>query len=506
MPNGTNCASGLLTICICAGAVLIAAPSANSTGDGSAGSAEPGALSFTLSRFTHPEAIAFMMMRKLDAMEPGVDSYEHRQKIKQWQIRSHERWRKVGSKWMRPRDFIRLRNLYERQLGEVKKAIRKAKSAGRKKSGGTVKNDELPPDIVDKLRRPAQMWADPLIEDFLLGIVEQQKRSYPAAITKFAACCEQAPRIAAFHQARAMALLGMDRSIDALAAATMAMKLRPEKSDALNLVRRIMQTVPGSRTGDPVFASAAALVAQHAASDKPLRKTGKTVRWLMPRKNWSSRPGTLPIPSVDRFVFRQAIGVPVSEDTLVSDSSVVTGALELFVRIDSDTLVPCKVRRSTSLSRGISVPLATVIVPGCAFTPVELAAGEDIAVSQDVTAYGLGIYEQMGRSVRRGAMHVKSVDPNGRVAVSGGLLAGEGVGPVLTGDGKLLGFLGARTDVTVDGGGPNVFADAAELAGVLKRIGESRSRPRWIKDPDAPPVSVEGNVFIIYATFGEKFE
>jgi len=498
MSKTTNRIALLLTVlCICAGGAPSPAPGE-----------EPAALPSALGKFTNPEPIAFMMMRQLDAMEPGMASYKHRQKIKQWQIRSHERWRRAGSRQMHPKDFIRLRRLYERRHDEAKDAIRKARHARRGRSSSPRSRDgALAPGIAELLRDPAQTWADPLIESFLLGIVEYQKRSYGAAISRFAKCIEQAPRVAAFHQGRAMALLGMNRPIDALASATVAMKLRPDAREALDLVRRAMQAVPGSQIGDPVFVAAAELVARHKDGEKDLGKAPATVRWLMPSKTWPSKPGALPEPTFDRMVFRQCIGVAVNENNLVVDRSVAVGAVELFVRINDKELAPCKVRRIGSAARAISVPLAAVAVPGYAFAPVELAEAEELSVGQEVSAYGLGVYEEMGKSVRQMFLRIESVDPNGRIELSGGrMLPGEAAGPVLTAEGKLLGFMGPKTDVMRDGGGPDVFADAAELAPELKGIRKSRPQPRWMKNPEAPPTPVEGKFFVVFATFAEKFE
>ena len=123
-----------------------------------------------------------------------------------------------------------------------------------------------------------------------------------------------------------------------------------------------------------------------------------------------------------------------------------------------------------------------------------------------MTAYGLGIYEQMGQAVRKISGTITHVDPNGTVQVSMQLLPGEAAGPILTEDNRLIGFLEGRTTVKADKGGPNRLIPLARISQLIKRARRSSSSRFSRLKRKAPPVPAEGKFFVVHATFGERFQ
>ncbi len=124
-----------------------------------------------------------------------------------------------------------------------------------------------------------------------------------------------------------------------------------------------------------------------------------------------------------------------------------------------------------------------------------------------LTAYGLGLYEQMGSGIRAIRGEVESAD-DGSVRVSARLAPGEAAGPVVAEDGRLVGFLAGRTDVTADGGGANRMIPVSELAALIKQArrpasdyGGSFGRPK--RKAASQPVA--GKSFVVYATMAEEF-
>jgi hypothetical protein len=258
------------------------------------------------------------------------------------------------------------------------------------------------------------------------------------------------------------------------------------------------------------FVAAKALLARYEdLPERRYKRRGWT--WLMPGRAWYvSDDDFLPEPPYDRLVFRQGAGVPIGNFTVLVDAKVVEGAEEVFVRLDPETVVAGRVRRLSY--RGLQeaeVPLAFISLEGYDFKPVDFEVGPGAATGDVVTAYGLGIYEQMGRGVRRIPTTVKSVRDGGTPELGEGLVAGEAAAPVLTENGRLVGFLAGKTDVASEDGGRDEFIPPTVIADLVERAKRGSSRSRLYgrtRLKEDKPQSVEGNVFVVYATEPEKLD
>ncbi|HUS48184.1 MAG TPA: hypothetical protein VM098_08690, partial [Phycisphaerae bacterium] len=190
---------------------------------------------------------------------------------------------------------------------------------------------------------------------------------------------------------------------------------------------------------------------------------------------------------------------------------VVRNADEVFVRVNSKRVVGTKAFRTSSLgAQAKEPPLAFVHLEGVEFTPLKFDKAVQCSVGDPVLFYGLGLYEEMGRDVRRVGTTVKSVGNDGTPRLADGLLAGEAAGPVIRGDGRLVTFLAGKTDVQVGDGGKGLPVSPDEIAKLIARItGGSYSSSGYgqiDRKASAPPLAAKGHAFVVYATSVEKVE
>lgn len=484
------------------------------------GDFRPISIRFQLSRVTRPESIIFMLMRNLAATPPGDKADDFRKQIAQWQIAAHDRKRKMTGRWYTPGDFVRRRQAYVRRLSEAADFAKRARAV----RGDTAKDKSerslLETECNRRLVEAAKCWPDPLIRYFLTGIAYYRSKSYQQAVGIFRECCEQAPRVAGLHQGYGLALLESNRGTDALAEFIRTLQLQPDSSEALDLLIKGMQKVPGAQTRSVAYIRALKLRKLYDTSGSRRSSYSRGTKWLMPEKGrssygrgWTDRDGTLPMPPYDRLVFRQAVGVPIAKDTLLVDESVVKNALAVFVQINETTIVPVATRRTTYYSsyrtKTPRPPLSTLRVEGYTFTP---AAGEEPpkpVPKTDVVLYGLGIFEEMGSRVRAIPALIAAVDKDGGVKLTEALSAGDAAGPILSVQGRLLGFLAAKPDAMVADGGPNVLIPYAHIEPLVEKARKpSRSYSGYGRAKRKPtdPVPAPGKYFTVHGIFSETFE
>ena len=481
----------------------------------------PTRVRFQLSRVTRPESIIFMLMRNLDATPPGDKANDLRKQIEQWQIAAHDRKRKTTGKWYTPGDFTRRRQAYTRRLAEANDFAKQARAIRGDTAKEKAERSALETEANRHLVDAARAWPDSLIRYFLTGIAYYRSKSYQQAISAFGECCRQAPRVAAFHQGYGMALMDANRQTDGLASFIRALQLQPDSHDALEMVIKGMQAVPGSQTRSVPYQRAVKLRRLYADTSAPRSGSSynRGTRWLMPQKGssysrgWTDREGTLPTPPYDRLVFMQAVGVPVAKDTLLVDESIVKNALAVFIQIDETTIVPAAGRRTTSYrsyrTTPASVPLTTVRVEGHAFTPAVGAEPPKPAAGADVVLYGLGVFEEMGSEVRAVPARIATVADDGAIKITEALSAGDATGPILTPQGRLLGFIAGKTDATGTNGGPDVTIQYAQIAPLIEKLQKaSRSYSGYgrVKRQQAQPAPAGGKFFTVHAIFSETFE
>jgi len=468
-----------------------------------------------LDKTSQPEVVAFMMMRRLSAGSSSHAASLKRQ-LEQYRILAHEKKRRIGGRWLGPKDFIRHRKAFEKYAAEAKELEKKSsrlktpKDAKRDKD--RVRNLML---VTARRRMAAKAWADPVLRNFLLGAVELEADLDGRAEKLFRNCCREEPRVGAFHQGRGMALLKLHRELEAVEEFTIAMTLCSDSKCLVTQLREAMSKAPGAKVKSKAYKAAEKLLDSHGGVGKAPSGVGRR-RTLSTRFNWelpglktSSRNKALPSIPYDRLYFKQALGVPVSEHVLMVDTSVLDGALEVFVRIDENTVVPAKTRRRVSprVRTKQPPPLTAITIEGYSFKPVTIDAELQLKKTQKVSIYGLGVFEEMGSIPRTATVRVTDLTKDGAAVLSSGLAAGEATSCVLTDDGKLLGFLAGRTNVKADGGGPYRWINLSEIKTQLKQAMRKRHRSRSDKkDKAAETRPAAGKVFIVYATFAESFK
>ena len=467
---------------------------------------------FAPDKATRPESIAFMLMRKLATMPPGPDAYQLRKQIDQWRIYAHDRKRRGGLQWVSPKEFAAQCAAYADLLKEAQGLATAATRARQGGGRGQVSAKEWA-GAMNKLKDAAMKWPDPLLRDFLLGLAALQAKEYNVAADRFRSCSEAAPRVGGFRQGYGLAQTALRQHIAAVSEFTAVLRLQPGSRDAIELLQEAMKKTPGAMTKDPAFVAAQELLNEY---ERPPEGQSSYYRrrqvWLMPGRPWYVQERSLlPSPPCDRLVFRQGVAVPIDKETLMLDAAVVKDAEEVFIRVNSQTVVGARIKKPSYMGPQVKAgALAFVRAEGVEFTPLKFDKAVRPGKGQDVTFYGLSLYEEMGEAVRQVRTMVKSVDKDGAFKLGAGAIAGEAAGPVVTADGRLLGFVADKTDVKADGGGQGLAMPPAETADLIGRIGSGssyyRAYGRVGRKAAAEPLIAKGRAFVVYATALEKLE
>jgi hypothetical protein len=456
---------------------------------------------------TRPEAMVFLAMRKLAGLPPGAGTYEAQQNVKTFQAKAHDGERKANGKWYSPKETIRARERYQEIIKDSRNALNELRHS---ESGPLSARTEVPRrcrELAFLYRKAAAAWPDDLLGDFLTGAAQLEGLDYIAAQQSFQQCIAAAPRVAAFHQGKALALGGRNQPVASLASAIDAIELQPDSQDALAFLKQSIVATPGNLMPDPTCVLAKAIMDRYEDPGRTSTGYRRGICWLLPGRSVTAPEHSLPSLPMDRLEFRQAVGVPVGKNALLADSKALDGALEAFVVIDAKTTVPAQVvHTSTFGSSGkAALPVAVVYVRDVEFTPLPADGKEKPAKDQAVSFHGLALFEQMGGKIRQVDAFVRGADPNGAAALSAQLLAGEGAGPVISKNGALLGFLAGRTDPTAEGGGPDRFVPVQALSTLIKRAqqpassgyGYSRNKRQ------AAPKPAPGQCFTVFVTAAE---
>ncbi len=464
-----------------------------------------------------PESRAFLYMRDLLALPAGGLSVQTREQLKRWQIAAHDRTRRVGSTMLSPGDFARRRQAFQQHLDDAERLLRDGYRRG-KEDEATPEQKRARTSGLNTLPRAAGSWADPALRAFLLGIAEYHREQFGTADSHFRTAIEAQPRIAAFHQGRAMALIALDRALDALEPAMMAARLAPDAREAPLLLQEALNKTPGTRMDTPVFQRAKAMLETYNLGRLSKRTFEARTRWLAPGREWSAQEDSLPVPTVDRYVVRQGVGIPVTENALLVGSWVVANALTVQVQLDDGNTVVCRPARPGFTMAGAG-DLVLLTVPGAKFTPVSVfqtnryarptddAPTPPFAADQSATAFAADAYEEMSREIRRLSARITSVQPDGTAGVETTLPPGCSAGFILTEDNQLVAALAGRTDPQADNGGENRLIALPDLARLIPR----GTRPGGGSSiyglrRDVAPLDAPGSAFLVYGVFGETFE
>ena len=322
-------------------------------------------------------------------------------------------------------------------------------------------------------------------------------------------CLKANERVAAFWQGRGLAAMGADRPLDAAGHFTQALRLQPESKDSLDQLRWAVEEIKGSSLKHPTYLQAKALLSTYPEDRKPLKPPSKRpdrLTLVTPGRIQTIRDDEMPLPYYDRLEFVQAIAVPVADDTLAVDARAVEQALEVYVRIDDKTLLPVTVQRTSGTSEAVLPDLALVKVENVKFTPLQFAPDVKFQPGDVATLVSLSLYQEMEEAPRLAAARIAEIGDDGNPKLALTPSPGDAASPVLTADGRLVGIFAGRTAALAADGGPVRFHDRAALEPLLKKAGRSTYNLYGKPRQEVPPVEVKNRYFVLYATFGERFE
>ncbi len=508
----------------CAIALAQSVPSLKPTsvlGRVAAGAADPADI-------TLPEVMLFSACRQRELTGGGSEGVD--QQIAQYRAMVHDGSRKVGNEWLGRPQQQRLRTEFDRRLAEAKKLLQQDKSAGSSTYSPAPSARPAParpnhePQAMQIEQQAALNWVDPALRELMLADLELRQKNYKAAETRLLHNVERDPFVAAYHQGRGLALVGLNQPLEALGEFTACLLLRDDSAAAYELVAKAMEAVPGAKVADPIYVRAKDLLDRYDApktssldAAKSPTAPAKPIDWLMPGKSWLAKDPTLFTPPVDRIVTKQALAIPISEDTLLTDQQAVDGAELIYVRLTPDMVVRAElVKPSTGASESRpagQARLALLKVKGVTFTPVAVDKPPTLAVGQAVNLQAVNLYRQQGSEMREQAAKLAIADS--ATTLDKSLLPGEAMG-VVTAGGQYAGLISGRTDVEDPVCGKAAFIAAADIAAVLPQARKSSfgsysgsysgygSSGTLHAKKDAPPLKATGNIFVIETLTGEK--
>jgi hypothetical protein len=198
------------------------------------------------------------------------------------------------------------------------------------------------------------------------------------------------------------------------------------------------------------------------------------------------------------------VGIPVGPNALLVDHSAMKDALEVFVALDSKTVVPAHILPGGS-GAGVKgkepPPVDLIAVEDLTFTPLQVEAGAP-AKGVQVTGATTGLFEEMGSELRPLGGTLDAGSGEGEAKLTVRLAAGEVTAPVISKDGHLMGFLDGRTDAMADGGGADRFVPVLAADNLIKRasrpLGSSGGYARVKRKAVAKPAP--GQFFLVYIT------
>lgn len=458
---------------------------------------------------SRPEPLVFYYQRGLAAATSAAEKVTLRKQLRKWQAAAHDRKRKVGPRWSTPAEFVRARKAYKDLLDQAEDFLGKARrrTFGDRDEKITSEQRKALMHAHRLLDKAAASWEDPLLRGFLLGVADYQKGRYGPAETHFRTAAEQAPHVAMFHQGRALALLGLERYDDAIAALGRTLDLRPDSKECIQLVREAMKRIPGAKIRKESFQELRKRLARYEKG-RGGRFSWERLEWLAPDDEWRSQEGSLPEPEFDRLDFRQCIGVPVGPQSLLVDAQAVGDAAAVCVLIDGQRIATARTRRSYG-SRGSTDKAVLLTVPGWRFTPLSAIPAEGDKLPEKLTARAasLPLYRQTAEEPLELTAVVNTLD---RGAIEARVPAGY-TGAVLVSTEetpRVVGFLAGRTNVLDEDGGAGEFVPVAELEKLISRAQRASrysGRLRTLKD-DAEPQTAEGHRFVVIATVPETFK
>ena len=464
---------------------------------------------FDASRAVMPESVVFLFMRKIAASRTGLGTEEERQQVRRWRDAAHDRVRKVGGRWLGPKDFKPRRETFDRLLKEAVDIMRLRNRIRGTKRGDELKKESLRLSAAAKLKSAAMNWPDPLVREFMTGVAHYEGRAYSKALQSFEDCVAQAPLVPAFHQGRAVALQKVNRAADAIPSLIKALQLAPDSKDLVNQLRAGMKAVPGPKTHTEEFEQAKAMSAEYKTSSSPSTSYGpKGVNWILPGKFLRAKDNTLPVPTYHRLVFRQAVGLAIGKHALLADTSAVYKADLIFVQV-GEHYVPASVKKSTLYWKGKGdPPVSLVTINEYSFTPVSADPEAKFKPGAAMTVHAMNLISEMGSTIHKTTGPLKRFKRDNKGIPAVALRPGDSASPVLSADNRMVGFLAARTNVYLPEGGPSRLWTLTDLEKMIDRGGKIK-RPTSYFSSAKRTMTVKpakGVIFPVYGVFCETLD
>ncbi|HNX27287.1 MAG TPA: tetratricopeptide repeat protein [Phycisphaerae bacterium] len=435
------------------------------------------------------------LRRKISSPTPGIEDL-----INTARIRIHDRMYRIGSDWVKPEDFERHRQAFEKCLSEAQAIYKDAAKLSDKDEKESKQKQAMLENAQAKLLQAAKSWLDPLTRWFLLGIAAYNSQDYEKAIGNFSRCASQAPWVAAFFQGLGDAMMAVNRHEDAMSPYIRMSELTDDRSVAANILRDALQKTPGTKIMSEKVVNAKKFLEQLQQSMKSSRG-GNSQRqaWLLPGKAVSCKPDSLPQLPFDMLTFKQGVAVPVTQQALLVGTDIVKDADTVIIVLRSWLYVTAKVEIPRN------EPIAILWIPSnIQLTPVKISPKNSLKRGQLITAVTADISPAMSTQAREASANVKDIDTLGNVSLYGGLLPGEGTSPALDSSGELAGFIAGKLDTDKDS-----FPDRLITLSSQSMVGRRLMRySKYSKSrPNQPAgMNINGQSFMVFAVGTLKLE
>ena len=166
------------------------------------GNVVPAPITFSMADATHPESIAFMLMRRSELTRTTGDGESH--DVTQWQAAAHDRLRRYHSTWLKPSDFTVRRDKYAKLLEEARETLKELDDVDNQQRSKKISQADadklrrrLKAEFIRDLKRAAALWADPAIRSFLEGIAYYREENWESAAEAFNKARKAGPLVAA---------------------------------------------------------------------------------------------------------------------------------------------------------------------------------------------------------------------------------------------------------------------------------------------------------------------
>lgn len=453
----------------------------------------------SMGQLAMPESMIYFLLRGRSA-DPTNDRAELERKLQHFRSYAHDRRRQADGRWLTPLEYERRREAFNAVCREATNHFRQAKGKREPTHRERLSQSRHQAAGQTKLRQAAGTWAEPLLRTFLLGVAALQEDDFGRAENLFAQCIKEEPRVAAFYQGRAQALMGLKRYSEALRTYMQVVALMPDSREAVGMLRQALKDAPGSNIETPAFREAREMLQAYPDDTKSSQRTDKMTTWLLPGKTLREKENSLPNLPMDRLVVQQAVGTPLAEHTLLVDERILRDADEVLVQIDPKTFAPATVSKSAR-RKSDTIPMTLITVQDYTFTP-RIPLYGDPKPCDPLMVHAINTYAEMGGVIREQPVKVLTNQDGYITDPSPSLADGESAGIILTDKGELAGVVVRDLNVTKDSPAETIYV-THDLNPLLKRIPKTSSRNRMKRT--VMPKKAPGRVFAVYAIQGERF-